>query len=211
MHSRILFVSVLFSILFALAAIAAPQPDPLLVERSGGIFHLHFFKKEHVLINYSVPSAISNIPSGGNLQILTRFKNFPTHYYQSQVPQQRVLVSEKMFLKQLHVSHPPILTVQLLYLIQKIAVAGELVTVLTSKGGSAYTLASPGAGATTSVFGSVYTIATAVANASSLTGSSNSTSSSSSASVTHAGVQTSLLVGLGSMLASALLGMMMTL
>jgi hypothetical protein len=37
------FISVLFSILFALAAVAAPQPEPQLGPES--IFHLYFFKK----------------------------------------------------------------------------------------------------------------------------------------------------------------------
>ena len=97
-----------------------------------------------------------------------------------------------------------------LYLIQKIAAAGGVFTVVTSKGGADYTLAPSGAGATTSVFGGIYTIATPTTGAGA-SASSNSSISSSSASVTHAGVQTPLLVGLGSMLVSALLGMMMTL
>ena len=81
-----------------------------------------------------------------------------------------------------------------LYLIQKIAVGGEAFTIITSEGGKGFTLATSGAGVATSVLGSVYTVV-----------------ATNSAIVPHAGVQTSLLVSLGSVLVSALLGMMMTL
>ena len=37
-----IFVSVLFSILFAVAAVAAPNPEPQVAEC---IFHLHLFNK----------------------------------------------------------------------------------------------------------------------------------------------------------------------
>ena len=47
-----------------------------------------------------------------------------------------------------------------LYLIQKIAVNGHNYTIITSRGGPGFTLAPSGVGVSTSVFGSVYRIAT---------------------------------------------------
>jgi hypothetical protein len=96
-----------------------------------------------------------------------------------------------------------------LYLIQQIAIDGKALTIISSDGGEAFTLATSGAGVVTSVLGSIYTVATAAIGSeiSKLA----SPSSSSSAFVPYAGVQTSLLVALGSMLVSALLGMMITL
>ena len=119
-----------------------------------------------------------------------------------------LLVLQEVFLKQLHVSYLPILLSSFVSN-PKIAVGGEAVTIITSEGGKGFTLATSGVGVATSVLGSVYTVATATigSQVSSLT----SPTSSSSAFVHHAGVQTSLLVALGSVLVSALLGMMMTL
>jgi hypothetical protein len=94
-----------------------------------------------------------------------------------------------------------------LYLIQQIAVGGEAVTIITSDGGEGFTLATSGVGVVTSVFGSIYTVATAAIGSEI----SKLATPSSSAFVPYAGVQTSLLVALGSMLVSALLGMMITL
>lgn len=88
-----------------------------------------------------------------------------------------------------------------LYLIQKIAVGDEVFTIITSEGGKGYTIAASGVGAATSVFNSVYTVATGAFPI----------SSNSGAFVPHAALQTPLLVGLGSVLVSALLGMMITL
>lgn len=87
-----------------------------------------------------------------------------------------------------------------MYLIQKIAVHGKPVTIVSSQGGGAITLDGSKKGVVTSTFGGEYTIA-ADANP----------TSKSSALVPHAGVQTSVLVALGSILIGALLGMTMTL
>ena len=84
-----------------------------------------------------------------------------------------------------------------------IAVGGKAFTII-SEGGEAFTLATSGFGAATSVFGSVYTVATGDLG--------SATSISNGASVPYAGgVQTSLLVGLGSMMFSTLLGAVITL
>lgn len=66
MYSKI-FVSVLFSILFALAAVAAPQPEPQL----NGIFHLLFLTKP---CSNHLFTVLSSAIDDGNLRIFTRFK-----------------------------------------------------------------------------------------------------------------------------------------
>ena len=108
-------------------------------------------------------------------------------------------------MKQLHVSHLPFLLSNSVLNPKKTAVGDQVLTIITSAGGKGFTLATSGAGEIETVFGKVYTIATAVIE------SKPTSSKSSSAAFVHAGVQTPLLVALGSVLVGALLGMMMIL
>ncbi|KAF8808562.1 hypothetical protein BYT27DRAFT_7210740 [Phlegmacium glaucopus] len=102
-------------------------------------------------------------------------------------------------------------------LVEITAIGGKAITIITSEGGEAFTLAE--AGVVTSVFGTVVTVATrAVATrdsdlvtiATTAVGS-VITAETNGAFVPYVGVQTSLLVGLGSVIVGAFLGAVITL
>jgi len=80
-----------------------------------------------------------------------------------------------------------------------LAVGGVALTVVTSVGGEAITLATSGAGVVTSKFGSAYTVATAAAVAE-ITENTNNNGGSSFQ------VQSTLLVGAATIVASTLIG-----
>lgn len=81
------------------------------------------------------------------------------------------------------------------------AVGGQAFTVVTSAGGQAFTLATSGAGVATSVFGSVYTVATAAAQ----------NSNNAALGMRGAGLSSPTVVGLLTVVGSALLGAVITL
>lgn len=81
---------------------------------------------------------------------------------------------------------------------RRIAEGGHVFTVITSAGGKGYTLAASGAGEATSVFGSVYTVATAAA-------------SNAAVGAPSFGVTSSLLVGFATVILSTMVGAVITL
>ncbi|KAF8800806.1 hypothetical protein BYT27DRAFT_7174959 [Phlegmacium glaucopus] len=149
MYSKI-FVSALFSLRFAVAAVATPQP--------------------HLEERQDPTPSITNFP-WTPIGAATEAGSFNS------------------FINEIFTSVFEVVT----------TVDGKTITIITSEGGEAFTLATSGAGVVTSAFGSVFTVATtAVA------------SGTSGAFVPYA-VQTSLLVGLGSVIVGAFLGAVITL
>lgn len=76
-----------------------------------------------------------------------------------------------------------------------LALGGKAYTIITSEGGDAITLATSGAGVITSKFGSVYTVATAAITAANNGAATPSTS-----------MQAPLLIGIGTVMISTMLG-----
>ncbi len=83
---------------------------------------------------------------------------------------------------------------------RRIAEGGHVFTVITSAGGEGFTLATSGAGEVTSVFGSVYTVATAAAS-----------SANAAVGAPSFGVTSSLLVGFATVILSTMIGAVITL
>lgn len=77
-----------------------------------------------------------------------------------------------------------------------LAIGGKALTIVTSEGGDAITLATSGAGVVTSKFGSIYTVATAAAASAAHNGAATPSTS----------MQAPLLIGIATVMISTMLG-----